>query len=145
MPFKISELGDFKNVRTLALGAAVILADGDENTGFEAAPFMVIGLIGSAPAQPEDRGRFAQQAATTIPGIREARITMSEPVRIDGMPGYETRIDAISGKDNTPVTVVQWLRFGGPTTLRIIGSAPRDQWAKAFPRFRAVRDGIQPR
>jgi hypothetical protein len=29
--------------------------------------------------------------------------------------------------------------------LRIIGSAPRDQWAKAFPRFRAVRDGIQPR
>ena len=70
---------------------------------------------------------------------------MSEPVRIDGMPGYETRIDAISGKDNTPVTVVQWLRFGGPNTLRIIGSAPRDQWAKAFPRFRAVRDGIQPR
>ncbi len=52
----------------------------------------------------------------------------------------------ISGKDNTPVTVVQWLRFGGgQSTLRIIGSAPRDQWAKAFPRFRAVRDGIQPR
>ena len=22
---------------------------------------------------------------------------------------------------------------------------PRDQWAKAFPRFRTVRDGIQPR
>ena len=46
---------------------------------------------------------------------------------------------------NTAVTVVQWLRFGGPNALRIIGSAPRDQWAKAFPRFRAVRDGIQPR
>ena len=70
---------------------------------------------------------------------------MSEPLRIDGMPGYETRIDAISGKDNTPVTVVQWLRFGSSSALRIIGSAPRDQWAKAFPRFRAVRDGIQPR
>ena len=102
MPFKISELGDFKNVRTLAPGAAIILADGDEKTGFEAAPFMVIGLMGSAPAQPDDRGRFAQQAATTIPGVRDARITMSEPIRIDGMPGYETRIDAISGKDNTP-------------------------------------------
>ena len=71
MPFKVSELGDFKNVRTLAPGAAVILADGDETTGFEAAPFMVIGLMGSAPAQPEDRGRFAQQAATSIPGVRE--------------------------------------------------------------------------
>jgi hypothetical protein len=144
MPFKIGELGDFRNVRTLAPGA-LVLADGDETTGFEAAPFMVIGMIGSAPAQPDDRGRFAQQAATTIPGVRDARITMSEPLRIDGQPGYETRIDATSGKDNTAVTVVQWLRFGGQNSLRIIGSAPRDLWPKAFPRFRAVRDGIQPR
>jgi hypothetical protein len=145
MPFKISELSAFKNIRTLAPGAAIVLADGDEAAGFEAAPFMVIGMVGSVPAQPEDRGRFAQQAATTIPGVREARITMSEPQRIDGMAGYETRIDAISGKDNTPVTVVQWLRFGGSSALRILGSAPRDEWSKAFPRFRAVRDGIQPR
>jgi hypothetical protein len=145
MPFKIGELSDFKNVRTLAPSAALILADGDEATGFEIAPFMVIGLISSAPNQPEDRGRFAQQIATTIPGVRDARITMSEPIRIDGAPGYETRIDATSGKDNTSVTVVQWLRFGGSNSLRIIGSAPRDQWTKAFPRFRAVRDGIQPR
>src|SRR3954470_1538805 len=145
IPFKISELSDFKNVRTLAPGAAIILADGDEVTGFEPKPFMVIGVIGATPAQPEDRGRFAQQAATTIPGVRDARITMSEPIRIDGMPGYETRIDATSGKDNTSVTVVQWLRFGGANALRIIGSAPREEWPKAFPRFRAVRDGIQPR
>jgi hypothetical protein len=143
LPFKLSELSNFKNVRTLAPGGAVILADGDEKTGFEAAPFMVIGMMGSAPAQPDDRGRFAQQAATSIPGVRNWRITMSEPVRIDGMPGYETRLDATSGKDNTPVTVVQWVRFGGPTSLRVIGSAPRDQWSSAFPRFRAVRDGIR--
>jgi hypothetical protein len=145
MPFKITELGNFKTVRTLAPGAAVILADNDETTGFEPAPFMVIGMIGMTAAQPDDRGRFAQQAATSIPGVRDARITMSEPIRIDGMPGYETRIDATSGKDNTAVTVVQWLRFGNANALRIIGSAPRDQWSSAFPRFRAVRDGIQPR
>jgi hypothetical protein len=145
LPFKVGELGNFKNVRTLAPGGAVILADGDENTGFEAAPFMVIGVMASAPNQPADRGRYAEQAATSIPGVHSWRITMSEPVRIDGMPGYETRLDATSGKDNTPVTVVQWVRFGGPTSLRIIGSAPRDQWANAFPRFRAVRDGIEQR
>jgi hypothetical protein len=145
LPFKISELGDFKNIRTLAPGAAVILADGNETTGFEAAPFVVIGLMGAMPSQPEDRGRFAQQAATTIPGVRDARITMSEPIRIDGQPGYETRVDATSGKDNTSVTVVQWLRFGNANVLRIIGSAPRDVWPVAFPRFRAVRDGISPR
>jgi hypothetical protein len=145
MPFKVSELSDFKNVRTLNPGATILLADGDEKTGFEAAPFMVVGLMGSAPTLPEDRGRFAEQAVTSIPGVRNTRITMSEPLRIDGMAGYETRIDATSGRDNTPVTVVQWLRFGGQNSLRIIGSAPRDQWASAFPRFRAVRDGVHPR
>jgi hypothetical protein len=145
LPFKMTELSNFKNVRTLAPGAAVIIADGDEKAGFEAAPFMIIGIIGSTAASPDDRGRFAQQIAGTIPGVREGRITMSEPVRIDGQPGYETRIDALSGKDNTPVTIVQWLRFGPQNSLRIIGSSPRDQWSSAFPRFRGVRDGIQPR
>jgi hypothetical protein len=145
LPFKVSELSEFKNVRTLAPGAAVILADGDESTGFEPAPFMIIGIIGQTAASPDDRGRLAQQIATTIPGVRDGRITVSEPVRIDGQPGYETRIEATSGKDNTPVTIVQWLRFGSQSAMRIIGSSPRDQWAKAFPRFRAVRDGIQPR
>ncbi|MEH2524485.1 MULTISPECIES: hypothetical protein [unclassified Bradyrhizobium] len=144
MPFKVSELSSFKNVRMLAPGA-LILADGDEKTGFEVAPFMIIGLIGSTAASPDDRGRFARQIATTIPGVRDGKITMSEPVRIDGQPGYETRIDATSGKENTPVTIVQWVRFGAQTSMRIIGSSPRDDWTKAFPRFRAVRDGIHPR
>jgi hypothetical protein len=145
MPFNVSELSGFKNVRTLAPGAAIILADGDEKTGFEVAPFMIIGIIGSTAASPDDRGRFAQQVATTIPGVRDGRITMSEPVRIDGTAGYETRVEATSGKENTPVTIVQWLRFGAQNSLRIIASSPRDEWSKAFQRFRAVRDGIHPR
>ena len=96
---------------------------------------MIIGIIGSTAASPDDRGRFAQQIATTIPGVRDGRITMSEPVRIDGQPGYETRIDAVSGKDNTPVTIVQWLRFGGQSSLRIIGSLRRATIGRK--RFRA--------
>jgi len=145
MPFNVTDLGNFKNVRALAPGAALVLADGDEATGFEPAPFMVIGIIGATPPNPDDRARFAQESATRIPGVRDWKITMSEPIRIDGQPAYETRLDAISGKDNTQVTVVQWLRFGGPRMLRIVGSAPRDKWSEAFPRFRAVRDGIKPR
>jgi hypothetical protein len=145
MPFKVSDLGDFKNVRALGATGALLLADGDETAGYEVAPFMVIGLMAAVPTQPDDRARFAEQAARAIPGMHTGRITMSEPVRIDGMAGFETRIDATSGRADTPVTLVQWLRFGGQGSLRIIGSAPRDQWEKAFPRFRAVRDGIEPR
>jgi hypothetical protein len=146
LPFKVTELSAFKTVRTLTPGAAIIIADNDEETGIESAPFLIVGLVGAAPERPEDRGRFAQQAATMIPGLRDGHITTSEPLRINGSTGYETRIEATSGKASTPVTVVQWLVFGGANAaLRIIASAPRDEWANAFPRFRAIRDGIQAR
>ena len=62
---------------------------------------------------------------------------MSEPVRIDGQPGYETRIDATSGKDNTPVTIVQWLRFGpqiGAAHHRQLAARPVGQGVSALPR-----------
>jgi hypothetical protein len=145
MPFRITDLAEFKNVRTLAPGASIVLADGDEATGFEPKPYIIIGLIGATPQQAEDRARFAQEAAMQIPGLRESRITMSEPIRVNGQPAMETRIDGVSGKDKTQVTVVQWIRFGGGNSLRIIASAPREQWSEAFIRFRAVRDGIQPK
>lgn len=145
MPFKVRDLGDFKTVRTLAPGVALLLTDGNEEA-VETGPFMVLGLIGSVPEKTDDRARFAQQAAEAIPGLRDGKITMSEPIRIDGSAGFETRINGVSGKDNTPVTVVQWLRFGGANVaMRVIGSSPKDQWATAFPRFRKVRDGLQPR
>ncbi len=145
LPFKITDLAGFKDIRTLVPGSSIIIADGNEASGYESKPFMILGLIGATPQQADDRARFAQEAALQIPGLRETRITMSEPIRINSQPGFETRIDGISGKDKTPVTVVQWIRFGGGTSLRIIASAPRDQWSDAFTRFRAVRDGIQPK
>ena len=121
MPFKMTDLANFKNVRTLAPGSAVVLADGDEKTGYEPSPFMVIGLIGATPPEPEDRARFAVEAARAIPGVRDVKITVAESIRIDGQPGFETRLDGTSGKDNTAVTVVQWLRFGTRSSCRKFG------------------------
>jgi len=59
MPFNLTDLSNFKNVRTLAPGAALVLADSEESKGFEVAPFMVIGLLAITPPQPDDRARFA--------------------------------------------------------------------------------------
>jgi hypothetical protein len=143
LSFKIDDLAGFKTVRTIAPRSAVLLVDGDANATLDSTPYMMIGLLQGNPAQPEDRGRFAEQVATTIPGLRNARITSNEPMRIEGTPGYETRIEAVSGKNDTPVMIVQWLRFGGNNAvMRIVGSTPKDEWSKTFPRFRAVRDGI---
>ncbi|MBN9148458.1 MULTISPECIES: hypothetical protein [unclassified Nitrobacter] len=145
LPFKLTELSSFKTVRTLGPGA-ILLSDAETDTDIDSKAFMIITPIGSTPERPDDRGRFARDVATTIPNLREARITMSEPMRINGSPGFETRIDATNAQTNAPVTVVQWLAFGsGNTAMRLIGSTPRDGWSAAFPRFRAVRDGIRPK
>src|SRR5262249_11643923 len=135
MPSRIPVRAASKTARRLPPGAGVVWAVGDEPTGLDPKPYMIIGLIGATPQQADDRARFAQEAALQIPGMRESRITMSEPIRINGQAGFETRIDGVSGKDKTQVTVVQWIRFGGGTSLRIIASAPRDQWSAALTRL----------
>lgn len=145
LPFKLGELSNFKTVRLLAANASVLLTDGTEETTLDGAPYMVIGTVPQSPASADDRARFAEQAARSIPGLRSLRITNSEAIRIDSTAGYETRMDAVAGKNDTPVSVVQWLRFGSGATLRIIASSTKDEWTNAFPRFRAVRDGIAPK
>src|SRR5947209_1358584 len=51
-----------------------------------------------------------------------------------------------SAKDGAePVRRFSMIISGGSNALRIIASTPRDDWSKSFARFRAVRDGIQPR
>jgi hypothetical protein len=80
-----------------------------------------------------------------LPGLKTGRITASEPLRIGGQQGYETRMDAVMTKGDLDVTLVQWLRFGGGAYVRIVGMGPKDKWADVFPRLRAVRDGIDPK
>ncbi len=145
LPFKVGELSGFKTVRLLAMRASVLLTDGTEDTQLDGAPYMVIGTITASAASADERGRLAEQAARAIPGLRNMRLTSNEPIRIDSTPGYETRVEAVTGKDDTPVSVVQWLRFGSGATLRIIASSTTTEWPKAFPRFRAVRDGVGPK
>jgi hypothetical protein len=145
LPFKVSELSGFKKVRTLVPGQAVMLMDGDEEEALSGAPYVLIAVARISADQADGRERIARQLATTIPGIVDGRITNSEPMRIGGTAGYETRVEATSVKDNKPVTVVQWLRFGGGATLRIIAASTREEWPEMFTRFRAVRDGIDRR
>lgn len=143
LPFNVTELSGFKTVRTVMLGSAILLTDDAEDAVDGKAPYVLVSVVQAKPESPDTRDRFAQQAAAAIQGLNNGRITSSEPVRIDGAPGFETRIEATTIKDDRPIQLVQWLRFGGNATLRIIAASAKDEWASAFPRFRAVRDGVQ--
>jgi len=94
MPFNVTELSISDVTYALAPGAAAILRnDSDEKAGFEISPFMMH-LPDRLPpsASPDDRGRLPADRDHDSPGLRDAKITMSEPVRIDARLGYETRI-----------------------------------------------------
>ena len=57
----------------------------------------------------------------------------------------EIQAEAKYAKSDTPMKLVQWVRFGGGAFIRFVGVARADAWAQAFPKFRAVRDGVKPR
>jgi hypothetical protein len=145
LPFKVADLSGFKKVRTLVPRQAVLLFDEDEEAALSGAPYVLISVAPVSADQPDSRERLARQLAAGIPGIRDGHITSSEPMRIGGTAGHELRVEGTSLKGDKPVTVVQWLRFGGGATLRIIAASTREEWPEMFTRFRAVRDGIDRR
>src|SRR5215469_4734720 len=53
MPFKMTDLASFKNVRTLAPGSAPVLGDGEGATGIEPAPYRMLWLIGATSRDPD--------------------------------------------------------------------------------------------
>lgn len=141
LPFKLTTLAGFRVLKVTPQGI-VVLIDGpgeDLNTH----PYMIVQVGRGAPRTPELRPKFARDVLirTPLPGLA---ITSGEAMRINGVQGYEVRASA-RGAGGAPLALVQWLRFGGGGFLRIIGVTAKDSWDELFPRFRAVRDGIDPR
>jgi hypothetical protein len=138
LPFKLDELAGFRVVKALAPGS-VIMTEGpsDEIT---MQPFMFISIGQGAPEQPDDRAKFARDMLSSAP-LRELIPQSADAMRIGGAPGFEIRADAIGPSDDK-LSVVQWVRFGGGSFLRVIGVGRKADWDTLFPRFRAVRDGI---
>jgi hypothetical protein len=80
-----------------------------------------------------------------IPNLKDVRIENAEPLRIGGQQGYQILANGRDAAGGAALTVVQWLRFGGGAHMQMVGIARSDAWKDAYPRFRAVRDGIEPR
>ena len=141
LPFQLNELAGFRVMQVLPAGG-VILTEGPTDD-ITTQPYMVIAVGPGAPSDPGQRGQFANDMLANAP-LANIKVKLSEPMRITGGQGYETRADAIGPRGNE-VALVQWLRFGGSGFLRIIGVGAKDDWDALFTRFRAVRDGIEAR
>jgi len=141
LPFTVGDMGGFRVLQVLQEGG-VILIDGPGND-INRQPYVIVSASRGGPSEPGDRARFARDLIETAP-VRDIALQSGEQMRIGGFPGYEFRATGKSLTGNA-ITFVQWLRFGTGGFIRIVGAAPTGQWDTLFPRFRTVRDGVQPK
>jgi hypothetical protein len=145
LPFTVGDLAGF-HVENVLPGRALMLFDppnGAPSSSF-AAHLFVAAFPGS-PAEAGDRAEFARLTFDEIVGIKDVQITMSEPLRIGGQPGFQTMAQAKDSRTGADIMVAQWLRFGSGGFLQMIGIAQADTWTGVLTRLRAVRDSIEPR
>jgi hypothetical protein len=141
MPFKLDALAGFRVMRVLPTGAAILIDGPTEDVGRN--PYMIIAVGNGAPADASARGEFARQLLLNAP-LANLAITSAETIRLRSVPAIEIRAQAKSPHGET-LSMIQWVRFGGTGFLRIVGVTQKDRWDELFPRFRAVRDGINER
>ena len=90
-------------------------------------PFVLMSVVTGEAPKPEERDKIARQAFGSAPGIKDIKITRSEPLRIGQAAGHEIIAEAKDATSNLDVTAVQWLRFGQNAHLQmfaIVRSAP---------------------
>jgi hypothetical protein len=144
LPFKINDLAGFE-IGGILPGRAVVLGDPPAPATAQPLPHIFVSVGAGGPSQTSDRDAFARDVFAAIPNVRDVRVTSSEPLRIIGQPGHQIMAQARDPAGMMDLSVVQWLRFGGGGYLQVVGIARVDAWQAAYPRFRAVRDSIEPR
>ncbi len=146
LPFKLGELAGFRVVRSVTPRLAILLSDQEEIAAKAVRqPHLLVSVGAGAPVELSDREHFARQLLANMQGFKDLRVVASEPMRISGQPGFEIRLAGKEEQTGADMMLVQWVRFGSEGFLRLVGIAPKEQWADAFTRFRAVRDGIDRR
>jgi hypothetical protein len=147
VPFKLGEMSGMRPVRILG-GTGVFLTDGPKDSPAVAdQPVFVVSVGQGGPEQGGERANFARNLFSGLSDFKDVRIVSGDMLRLGGgsLPTHELQAEAKDIKTDTPMKIVQWVRFGPGAFVRMVGVSRADAWSKEFPRFRAVRDGIGPR
>jgi hypothetical protein len=146
IPFKLNDMSGLHPVRVLG-NSGVILTYGDKLSAQPTEqPFFAVQIGQGGPEQTPERDNFARNLFTDLREMKDVRIVSGDMLRLGGgaLATHELQAEAKEAFSNTPMKLVQWVRFGNGTFIRMLGIARADQWTTAFPHFRAVRDGVAP-
>jgi hypothetical protein len=157
LPFEVGDLAGFR-VDDVLRGRALVLHDvpAAADTGKDASKEtnketnshgvearMLIAAVPGGPPEADQRAEFARLMFNEIGGIKQVRVVLSEPLRINGQPGFQTMAEAQDVRTGSDVRVIQWLRFGGGGYLQMVAIGSADGWTAMLTRLRAVRDSVE--
>ena len=145
LPYKIGQLSGFRVVITAHDGMAILTQGPKDAVTNVEQPFVLMSVVTGEAPKPDERDKIARLAFSSAPGIKDIKITRSEPLRFGQANGHEIIAEAKDSTSNVDVTAVQWLRFGTNAHLKIFAITKRSAWNEVYPKLRAIRDGIEPR
>lgn len=146
MPFKLNDLSGLRPVKVLGTTAVVLTYGDKESASPNEQPFFAVAIDRGGPDEAPERADFARKLFTNLGDVKDVQITGNDMLKLGGgaIATHELQAEAKEAFTNTPMKLVQWVRFGQGSFIRMVGIARADQWSTAFPHFRAVRDGIAP-
>jgi hypothetical protein len=144
LPYRFRDLAGFRLIQAIPGGTAVLTSGPSDATIAALQPFFMVQITASAPG-PAEREGFARRLLASTIGFDQFRVVQSAPMHFGPQQGHELIAEGKDPKNGAELMFVQWLRFGATGYVRMLGIARSDAWAEAFPRMRALRDGIEPK
>ena len=149
MPFKLTDLSGLRPVRVLGSTGLVLTEGAKDTPTLGDQPIFAVMIGQGGPEQAGARANFARNLFTRPSDLKDVRIIngSEQILRLGGgsLVTHELQAEAKEASTDAPMKLVQWVRFGPGTFIRMVGVARADQWSTAYPHFRAVRDGVAPR
>jgi hypothetical protein len=145
LPFRFEELAGLRPVRVVGTTGAFLTAGPDNTLDATEQPLLIVAVGAGGPEQTSARDMFARNLFTGLTDFANLQIVGVDLIRLGGIQTHQILAEARDAKTGAPMKLVQWVRFGVGGYLRIVGIAKADAWSDMFPRFRAVRDGVQAR
>jgi hypothetical protein len=142
LPYRFGDLAGFRLIQAIPGGTAVLTSGPSDATIASSQPFFMVQMAASAPG-PAERESFARRMLAGTIGLDQFHVVQSGPIRFGPQAGHELIAEGKDPRNGVELSFVQWLRFGSAGYMRMLGIARRDVWAEAFPRMRALRDGIE--
>ena len=146
LPLSFDELAGMHPVRVIGRAGAILTHGPKDALEPTEQPLLIVSIGRGGPESSRGRETFARNLLAGIGNLKNVRVTGSETLRLGGgLKTHQLFAEGEDAKSGTPIKVVQWVRFGSGAFLRVVGAAKPADWSDAFPRFRAVRDGVHPR